>query len=263
MTEATLSPRLHVTDYQLHLPTFEGPLDVLLRLIERAELPISEVSLVAVTDQFLAHVRELGGIDPSVLAEFTAIAARLVLLKSRSLLPRPAVEADEEIEDDLVSRLRDYQAAKNAARELADLQAQGERGYGRLAAVSLPRSSEPSRLAQHQALSLVRALRRRLSTIPSPVHLIQGRERIPIRVMLERALSTVIPGRRARFSEVAGTDADREATMTAFLAVLILVRRRVFDADQQETFGEIDLWRTSAEVPHLTELIPADALEAS
>ncbi len=262
MTEATLAPRLHVTDYQLRLPTFEGPLDVLLRLIERSELPISEVSLVTVTDQFLAHIRELGEIEPIVLAEFTAIAARLVLLKSRSLLPRPAADTEEEAEDDLVSRLRDYQAAKNAARELGELQAQGERGYGRLAAVSLPRSSEPSRLAQHQALSLVRALRRRLSTIPSPVQLIQGRERIPIRVMLERALSTVLPGRRARFSEIAG-GADREATMTAFLAILILVRRRVFDADQTETFGEIDLWRTSEQVPHLTELVPADALEAS
>jgi segregation and condensation protein A len=263
MTDTTISPRVLVNDYQLRLPSFEGPLDVLLRLIERSELPISEVSLVAVTDQFLEYVNQIGGIEPESLAEFTAIGARLVLLKSRSLLPRPVVEGEEEVEDDLVSRLRDYQAAKNAAGKLAELQQRGERGFGRIAAVSLPRSTEPVRLAPHQALSLARALRRRLSTIPSPVQLIQGRERIPIRVMLERALSLVLPGRRSRFTDVAGSGATREETMTAFLAVLILVRRRVFDAEQQQTFGEIDLWRTAEHVPHLTELIPADAMEAS
>lgn len=263
MTEATLTPRALVNDYQLRLPSFEGPLDVLLRLIERSELPISEVSLVAVTDQFLAYVRQIGGIEPESLAEFTAIGARLVLLKSRSLLPRPVVEGEEEVEDDLVSRLRDYQAAKNAARELAEMQLRGDRGFGRAGAISLPQSGEPARLGHHHPLSLARALRRKLSTIPSPVQLIQGRERVPIRVMLERALSTVIPGRRARFTEVTGPEATREETMTAFLAVLILVRRRVFDAEQPDTFGEIDLWRTDENIPHLTELIPADALEAS
>jgi chromatin segregation and condensation protein Rec8/ScpA/Scc1 (kleisin family) len=112
-------------------------------------------------------------------------------------------------------------------------------------------------------MSLVRALRRRLSTVPSPVQMIQGRQRIPIRVMLERALSTVLPGRRSRFSDVAGIGATREETMTAFLAVLILVRRRVFDAEQPQTFGDIDLWRTSEQAPNLTELVPADAMEAS
>jgi chromatin segregation and condensation protein Rec8/ScpA/Scc1 (kleisin family) len=81
--------------------------------------------------------------------------------------------------------------------------------------------------------------------------------------MLERALSTVIPGRRARFTDVTGPEATREETMTAFLAVLILVRRRVFDAEQPDTFGAIDLWRTAEAIPQLTELIPADALEAS
>lgn len=263
MTEATMTPRVLVNDYQLRLPSFEGPLDVLLRLIERSELPISEVSLVAVTDQFLDYVRQIGGIEPASLAEFTAIGARLVLLKSRSLLPRPVVEGEEEVEDDLVSRLRDYQAAKNAAQQLGELQQRGERGFGPMAAVTLPRSTEPVKLGQHHALSLARALRRRLSTIPSPVQLIQGRERVPIRVMLERALSTVLPGRKSRFSEVAGAGAGREETMTAFLAVLILVRRRVFDAEQPETFGEIDLWRTAEQIPHLTELIPADAMEAS
>jgi len=258
---ATLAQPAPVTlaDYQLRLPAFEGPLDLLLRLIAKAELPITEVSLVTVTDQFLAHVRELGGIDADALADFTAIGARLVLLKSRSLLPRPPAQDEEEEEDDLVTRLREYQAAKDGARRLAERQQNGERSYARAASVTVPRASAPARLAPHQPLSLVRALRRRLSSLPSPAALVDGRERIPIRALLERALNTVRPGRRWTFTDIIGRSAGREETMTAFLAVLVLVRRRVFDADQTEPFGSIELWRTADAVPALTELVPPEA----
>ncbi len=258
---ATLAQPAPVTlaDYQLRLPAFEGPLDLLLRLIEKAELPIAEVSLVAVTDQFLAHVRELGGIEPDALADFTAIGARLVLLKSRSLLPRPPAQEEEEEEDDLVTRLREYQAAKNAARMLAERHQSGERSYARVASITLPRASAPARLARHQPQSLARALRRRLSTIPSPARLVEGRERIPIRALLERALNVVRPGQRWGFTDIVGRSAGREETMTGFLAVLVLVRRRVFDAEQTEPFGAIELWRTADVVPALTELAPPES----
>src|SRR5688500_7437705 len=94
--------------YQLRLPTFEGPLDVLLRLIERDQLAIADVSLVAVTDQFLRYVESLGSAPAEVLAEFATVAARLILLKSRSLLPRPQVNAEHEADpDDLVKQLSD------------------------------------------------------------------------------------------------------------------------------------------------------------
>src|SRR5690349_14142787 len=117
---STLPDRLTLVDYQLHLPTFEGPLDLLLRLIEKAELPISEVSLIAVTSQFLAFGEESGGIHPEAMAEFTAIGARLVLLKSRSLLPRPAELEEDDIGEELVSRLLEYQAIKAAALRMAE-----------------------------------------------------------------------------------------------------------------------------------------------
>ncbi len=73
--------------WQLRLPTFEGPLDVLLRLIEKQQLPISEVSLAQVSDQFLQAARELDGSAPETIAEFTAIGSRLVAIKARSLIP--------------------------------------------------------------------------------------------------------------------------------------------------------------------------------
>ena len=96
------------SSFQPRLPVFEGPLEVLLRLVERQELAITEVSLAAVADQFLAHLDTLPDRDPALLAEFAAVASRLLLLKTRVLFPRqphaPAEDDAEEDEDDLVTK---------------------------------------------------------------------------------------------------------------------------------------------------------------
>src|SRR3954451_15360789 len=176
---STLPDRLVLTNYQLHLPTFEGPLDLLLKLIEKAELPISEVSLISVTGQFLAHVDELGGIRPEALAEFTAIGARLVLLKSRTLLPRPTEVIEDDFGEELVTRLLEYKAAKAAALLLAERQQSGERAFARTASVSPPTTDQLAPLARHQAIALARAIRKRFSTLPSPRQIADGRERVP------------------------------------------------------------------------------------
>ncbi|MBL8126141.1 MAG: segregation/condensation protein A, partial [Chloroflexia bacterium] len=98
-TAAPATPLLH--DYQLRLPAYEGPLDVLLRLIEGQQLPISDVSLMAVLDQFLEYVDSRLAPEPGEIAEFAAIAGRLMVLKSRELLPRPAPSTDEDEPSDL------------------------------------------------------------------------------------------------------------------------------------------------------------------
>ena len=245
-------------DYQLRLPTFEGPLDLLLRLIERAELPISEVSLVAVTAQFLAQVAALGGIAPERLAEFVAIAARLVLIKSRSLLPRPPARDDDPV-DELVTLLVEYQSIRDAARDFARVDIAGARSYPIAPGASdAPEAVELPRLARHAPISLARALRRRLSIVPLQATTIETRQRFPIRLMLERALAIIVPGRRARMSELIATTRDRHEAITAFLAVLILVRRRVIEAEQETPFEEIELWRAAGEMPSITELAPLE-----
>jgi hypothetical protein len=90
---------------EISLPVFEGPLDLLLHLIERDDLDITAVSLVAVTDQYLTALRSGEKFDPQALAEFVAVGAKLIYLKSRALLPRPPQE-DDGLEDDDVGRER-------------------------------------------------------------------------------------------------------------------------------------------------------------
>ena len=93
--------------FEFFLPAFTGPIELLVHLIERNELDITEVSLLAVTEQYLAHLRSRDQIDIGALAEFIAVGARLLLLKSRALLPRDSDEApvqdEEESDDDWLS----------------------------------------------------------------------------------------------------------------------------------------------------------------
>lgn len=242
----TESPLL--LDYQLRLPTFEGPLDVLLRLIERDQLPITDVSLVAVTEQFLAYVESLGSVSPQALAEFAAVGARLVLLKSRSLLPRPPAADDETDPGDLAQQLIEYQAIKRAALELAQRDQLGAGAFARARSpIAAPEPVEPPKLAAHEPSWLAKALRRRLAMIPSPREVIAARPLVSLGAMVERVLRLLSGRREVLFSRVAADCQDAHEIRTAFLAVLILIRRRVVDADQAEVFGDITLRRRTAQ----------------
>jgi segregation and condensation protein A len=230
--------------YQLRLPTFEGPFDVLLRLIERNQLSITDVSLVAVTEQFLSYVAELGGAAPEAIAEFANVGARLVLFKSRSLLPRPPAADDEPASSDLARQLIEYRAMKRAADDLAERDCRGDGAFARATgAVAVPAAGIPPKLAAHEPVSLVRALRRRLAAIPSPRELISARPQISLAAMIERLLGLLTGFGETRFSRLTGDCRDGHEMRTAFFAVLVLIRRRIVDAEQTAPFGEITLRR--------------------
>ncbi len=250
---ALLAVPVNLENYQLRLPIFEGPLDVLLRLIERSQLAITDVSLVAVTDQFLDHVVGLGAAPPQVVAEFTAVGSRLVLLKSRSLLPRPTAESDDEIGADLVHQLIEYRSVKEAASHLAQRVAAGEHAFGRSdGGIARPEASAP-RLAHHEPGLLARAIKRRLSVLPNPRSALPVARLVSLREMIERVMSLVPHRGATRFSTMSSVCTDRHELLTAFLALLILIRRRIVDADQAAPFGDINVRRSSSDPIRLAE----------
>lgn len=230
--------------YQFRLPTFEGPLDILLRLIEREQLAITDVSLVAVTDQFLDHLAQLHDQPPALIADFAAIGGRLVLLKSRSLLPRPATTVEEPEPEDLVRQLEEYRALRAASEQLAIRDRRALGGFARGEGVALPDAPAP-RLAIHQPSILARALRRRLTNAIGPVQVVASRPIVTLREMTERLLTGLHRGNRS-FLRFRATCASREEVLVGFLALLVLVRRRVMDADQETLFGDITLTPTPA-----------------
>ena len=229
--------------YQLRLPAYEGPLDVLLRLIERSRLAIEDVSLVKVTDQFIAFIATMHDAPLEIVADFTAIGARLTVLKSRSLLPRP-VTIDEAIdESDITLRLRDYKRIKDAAERLGQAHAAGLHTYTAVnrGAIETPVASSVATLARNEPEQLLRSLRRRLSTLHRPARVIRQRRIVNLRDVVDRIATLVARERVVRFSRVIGDDTSRTGVATAFLAVLILIRRQALDASQDGLFTEISL----------------------
>lgn len=237
-TAAPATPLLH--DYQLRLPAYEGPLDVLLRLIEGQQLPISDVSLMAVLDQFLEYVDSRLAPEPGEIAEFAAIAGRLMVLKSRELLPRPAPSTDEDEPSDLVSQLEEYRAIKLAATRLSTTHGLG--GYGRGASIEHPPPIMAVMPPQSPGV-LARALHRWLSRVPALPLAVASRHSTTLREMVSRVFSLLNIDGAGNFSRFVSQVPDRQDRALAFLALLTLIRRHAVEATQPDLFGEITFIR--------------------
>lgn len=228
--------------WQLRLPTFEGPLDLLLRLIEKQQLPISEISLALVSGQFLQAARELDGSAPETVAEFTAIGSRLVAIKARSLIPRPEVASEAEEEDGLVVQLLEYKAIKEAAKQFAEIDKRGLVAFSPSAdAVELPNKPQQLPLRQHEASWLARALQRKLVVVEPVRHRVRITPVVSLREMMTRLRNSLLDGVTS-FDRIADRVCDDASERRAlFLALLVMIRRGAADAEQNEPFAEITI----------------------
>ncbi len=236
--------------YPVTLAVFEGPLDLLLHLIETQALEISSVSLVAVTDQYLRTMEMLEEVDPGALADFLVVASRLVYIKSRSLLPqpRPADEEEEEEEpaDALVRQLIEYRRFKEVAGQLRAREEQRLRVYVRTAPPpELERRLELGELnLEHLTAVLARVLAR---TTHQPVlprvktYAVTVAEQIVIvRAMLQAADQPLT------FIDLLSAQTSRLEVIVTFLAVLELIKQREVTAQQEDAFSAIILTQVTA-----------------
>lgn len=216
---------------------------MLLRLVERSHLAITDVSLVAVTTQFLIYVAELNRRDAELIADFSSVGSRLVVLKSRSLLPRPPIEDAEQVSD-LARELIEYRAVKETATLLAERDIRGA-GTFPIANTTVPNLNRIALrpLAAHQPVQLARALRRRLLVVPVPALIVTARKLVSLREMAERVLTGLQHTGTATFHSITHRCDNVHEARTAFLAVLVLVRRQIIDVDQPHMFGEITIRR--------------------
>lgn len=120
-------------EYRVSLSQFEGPLDLLLHLIEKAEVNIEDIFVSEITSQYLAMMDDLSELDMDRASSFLTVAAQLLLIKSRSLLPRPPAESEEEDpEQQLIRQLREYKAFKAAGEELHERFEEAKKAITRL-----------------------------------------------------------------------------------------------------------------------------------
>jgi len=240
--------------FELKLSVFQGPLDLLLNLIEREELDITTVSLAQVTDQYWAYLHPASGLDPEALAEFIAIGARLLYIKSRALLPelrpRPREEEKEDAGEALAQMLVEYKRFRQAAETFRDLEERGQRAYPRLVppkGVLLPPGLKGVTL--DGLLSIFQeALSRQ--AVEEPTEGAIPREPVTVDEKIETVMAAVERGRgRASFRALVEACTSRTEVIVVFLAVLELMKGSRIYAEQEESFGDIALVATPVPSP--------------
>jgi segregation and condensation protein A len=231
-----------VTGFQIKLPEFEGPLDLLLYLIEREELDITRVSLAKVTGAYLEYIHVLGKLQVDAVADFLVVAAKLLLIKSEALLPRPpAPQADDEEDpgDELVRQLLMYKQYKASARTLGEREAAGLRSYVRIAPP--PKIEARLDLSNVTIDLLIKAVRGVLDLEqPAPP---AGTVIKPFTLTIREQMGLIERILRYRpslsFKRMLRRAQNRVEIIVTFLAVLELLRRRKVEIEQDGIFGDI------------------------
>jgi len=234
------------TDYKVRLEVFEGPLDLLLYLIKQDEIDIYDISLERITSQYLEYLQAFKELNIELAGEFIVMAANLIYLKSRSLLPldQQPPEEDAGEEDprwELIRQLIEYKKFKEAAVELHLREVEQERIFSREATASsaLP---EPLRLGEVGIFHLINAFQTVIKRIEArqDVQEIFG-ERFSVSEKIDTILQRVAIGSRLRFSDLFGAVVSRVEVVVTFLALLELIRLKQVRAVQKNIFEEIEI----------------------
>ena len=229
--------------YQVKLAVFEGPLDLLLHLIQREELDITTVSLAQVTDQYLDYISLLEELSAEALADFLVIAAKLLLIKSEMLLPRPpgapGEEEEEDVGDELARQLIEYKRFKEAAGGLKQREESGLRAYVRIAPP--PRLDKPLDLEDVSLADLVEAVRRALDVRPPrpPVSKVVTPFTVTVAEKMAFIQQELERQRRVSFNHLLDQATSRQEIIVTFLAVLELIKLKGVEVQQERLFGEI------------------------
>ncbi len=231
--------------YTIQLPVYEGPLDLLLNLIEHAELDITKVSLAEVTDQYLTYIRQIQDRQLEDLASFLVMATRLIQIKSEVLLPRPPLRepGEEDPGDALARQLVAYKKYKRVAILLSEREGAGLRSYIRLAP---PPVIDPKIDMQefqlddlHQAMLEVLKNVHKMPTLEENVSTL----RVSVRDKILSIIHTLKDVSKLSFRKLIKTARSRLEIVVSLLAVLELMKQDQVEVHQEEMFGDIELVR--------------------
>ncbi len=240
------------------LEVFEGPLDLLLHLIKKNEVQITDIPISTITDQYLALLEEIPELNLDGAGEYLVMAATLTFIKSRLLLP-PDPDDEGEPETDpraeLVQQLLEYQRYREAAADLADrriLDRDVFAGVGEPEPADDPSDPRP-RVRDASLADLLDALRGVLARLKPPTAHSIFAPGLSVADCVQRILERFTLGPRVDFAEVFSSDAARGEVIVTFLALLELIRLKVVRAVQHDRFGPIQLDLAVADVAEARE----------
>ncbi len=223
---------------------FEGPLDLLLHLIKKDEVDIANIQVAAITEQYLSYLDLMRELNLDVAGEFLVMAATLMLIKSRTLLPSAAADEGEEEDPraDLIRQLLEYSRYRDAAAELSDRPRLHRDVFVRTEnAEGLqpdPDELPPLKVTLWQLMEAFQRVLKRAE--PDPVHEI-AMESVRVRDRIDSVLAALGVAREITFDSLFDERSTRSFVIVTFLAILELGKLGAIDAIQDERFGEIRL----------------------
>jgi len=232
-------------DYKVKLEVFEGPLDLLLYLIKQDEIDIYDISLERITGQYLEYLQAFKELNIELAGEFIVMAANLIYLKSRSLLPIDQQPPEEDAEEDdprwdLIRQLIEYKKFKEAAAELRLRALEQEQIFVRESSSVL--LQEPLRLEEIGIFQLINAFQTVIKRIEARQDVQEiFAERFSVSEKIDIILQRVANGVRLRFSDLFGAAVSRVEVVVTFLALLELIRLKQVRALQKNIFEEIEI----------------------
>ncbi len=225
------------------LQQFEGPLDLLLSLIEEQKLSITDIALAEVTEQFLNYVKQLEQIEPTALADYLNIAAKLLVIKSKAILPSLEVAEDDEAEpeEDLTSKLVLYKKFKEVARYLRQVDSQSQQGFIRTAVFSQRVNffPDPNVTAQTLHDSILKVLQqlKELDNLPKA----RVKEAVSIQEKISHLQDSLASRIETSLSELLAEAKNKDEVIVTFLALLELIKQRIFSVEQELLFTDVKI----------------------
>ena len=239
-----------MSTFSIKTPAFEGPLDLLLSLIEKKKLFINDISLAKVTDDFIGHIKSFENLPIAESAQFILVASTLLLIKSKSLLPSLTLtEEEEEGIHDLEIRLKIYQRIKDASINIKNLF-----GKDLVFFQSQSKNIQPV-FSPHEStnlLSLTQAIKDVLKSLPKKEILAKAvvRQVISLEEMVDNLTKRITQGLKIKFSDFSKEHKEeRVNVIVGFLAMLDLVKQGIIHVSQDQNFGDIHMETKSVGVP--------------
>lgn len=229
--------------YRVKLQNFEGPLDLLLFLIKKNEVDIYDIPIAEITRQYLEYVEIIRLLDLESASEFILLAATLIRIKAKMLLPRPQPEEEEAPDPrlELVTRLLEYKRFKELAFKLSEYEEQQSVHFPRGSFAEQELESEGAvELTEEVTLfSLISAFKQVIDRLPKETYHHVEVIQISIEEQIEYILNTLAQTRHVSFFDLIAHLQDKIIIVVTFMAMLELIRRGEITARQSNTFGEI------------------------
>jgi segregation and condensation protein A len=259
MTESARDFESAPDAFPIKLASFEGPIDLLLHLIKKNEVNIHDIPIALITQQYLATIELMQELNLDVAGEFLVMAATLIHIKSRMLLPRPETaagvegEAEEDPRDALVRRLLEHEKFKAAAGLLHEREqvraAQWQRPDERVAAIA---GDEYEPELEVDLFSLLSAFQQVVERARQRPKMLLPPEQIPVEVRIDQLLSRLSETEACGFDDLFADINDRSGLIVTFLALLEMIRLKLVRVFQSGSFGPIRIYKRArpADAPH-------------